>query len=211
MVYNNRRERAQYTVFKYKDYLRGGILDVGCWERELEEYLPNDVSYFGIDMAGKPDRIVDLEKEKIPLEDNGFDCVVCTDVLEHLDNLHKIFSELLRVSKKYIILSLPNNWLLLKNILLKKNSAGKLKFYGLPVQKPEDRHKWFFNIKEAEDFIKNNAERFSYKILICEKYFNPSIGVLKQVAKRILKLVLGDERYNNLFATALWVVLEKNG
>ena len=44
----------------------------------------------------------------LPYEGSSFDLVVCTEVLEHLDNPQKALHEILRVSKKYIILSVPN-------------------------------------------------------------------------------------------------------
>ncbi|MBN1122374.1 MAG: class I SAM-dependent methyltransferase [Anaerolineae bacterium] len=37
-----------------------------------------------------------------------FDCIFLLEVLEHLDNYEKALSELVRVSKKYIVISVPN-------------------------------------------------------------------------------------------------------
>ena len=45
---------------------------------------------------------------KLPFKDNSFDLVVCTEVLEHLDNPRKAYKELIRVCRKYILLSVPN-------------------------------------------------------------------------------------------------------
>lgn len=44
----------------------------------------------------------------LPYKSNSFDLVVCTEVLEHLENPKKAYRELVRVSKKYILLSVPN-------------------------------------------------------------------------------------------------------
>ena len=38
------------------------------------------------------------------------DCVVCTDVLEHVNNLHEVFEELIRITKRYVIISVPNGF-----------------------------------------------------------------------------------------------------
>ncbi|MFH1144533.1 MAG: methyltransferase domain-containing protein [Candidatus Eisenbacteria bacterium] len=55
-------------------------------------------SYVGVDIAGRPDIELNLEKaERLPFDDDAFDTVLCADVLEHLDNLHAIFDELVRV------------------------------------------------------------------------------------------------------------------
>jgi ubiquinone/menaquinone biosynthesis C-methylase UbiE len=44
----------------------------------------------------------------LPYHDNAFDVVVCTEVLEHLDDPGKALDEIKRVTKKYLILSVPN-------------------------------------------------------------------------------------------------------
>jgi SAM-dependent methyltransferase len=54
----------------------------------------------------------DIEKEKIPFEDSSFDCVLFTEVIEHLNFYHVKFalSEIKRVlkTKGILILSTPN-------------------------------------------------------------------------------------------------------
>lgn len=45
---------------------------------------------------------------KLPFKNNSFDLVVCTEVLEHLENPKKAYRELLRVSRKYVLISVPN-------------------------------------------------------------------------------------------------------
>ncbi|MGH7203059.1 MAG: class I SAM-dependent methyltransferase [Candidatus Levyibacteriota bacterium] len=45
---------------------------------------------------------------KLPYNDNAFDIIICTEVMEHLDDPAKALEELKRVAKKYVILSVPN-------------------------------------------------------------------------------------------------------
>lgn len=45
---------------------------------------------------------------KLPYKNNSFDLVICTEVLEHLENPKKAYRELLRVSRKYVLMSVPN-------------------------------------------------------------------------------------------------------
>lgn len=40
--------------------------------------------------------------------DNYFDVVTCVDVIEHVEDYHKLINEMLRVSKKGVFLSTPN-------------------------------------------------------------------------------------------------------
>jgi 2-polyprenyl-3-methyl-5-hydroxy-6-metoxy-1,4-benzoquinol methylase len=97
------------------------ILDVGCGEgftlnrlkergmgKKLEglEYLKD-----AIELGKKtyPDiKITQGSIYELPYKDNSFDLVLCTEVLEHLENPEKGLKELVRVSKKYLIISVPN-------------------------------------------------------------------------------------------------------
>jgi 2-polyprenyl-3-methyl-5-hydroxy-6-metoxy-1,4-benzoquinol methylase len=45
---------------------------------------------------------------KLPYKANSFDLIICTEVLEHLEYPDKAIDELKRVTKKYIIISVPN-------------------------------------------------------------------------------------------------------
>lgn len=47
--------------------------------------------------------------QHLPYKDNSFDLVLCTEVLEHLQNPSLVLKEILRVSSKYIIISVPND------------------------------------------------------------------------------------------------------
>lgn len=58
----------------------------------------------------------------MPYKNRSFDLVVCTEVLEHLNEPRKALTEALRISKKYIIVSVPNEpFFMLGNFLRGKN------------------------------------------------------------------------------------------
>jgi ubiquinone/menaquinone biosynthesis C-methylase UbiE len=154
---------------------------------------------------------VDLEEEKIPFEDDSFDSVLCLDVLEHLENIHEIFDELCRVSKEHVIITLPNPYADFLNYLKYRNyyENQHLKFYGLPLEKPEDRHKWFFSTEEAEMFVRYRANKNNMEVIQID-FKETKIGTLERV---ILKLRLFDSLQwignRNLYAGTLWAVLKK--
>ena len=195
------QRRADYVGIKYKDFLKGKILDVGCRDKRLKQYLDENTEYIGIDFAGNPDINVNLEEEKIPFPDNSFDCVVCLDVLEHLENLHKTFDELIRVSKKYVILSLPNCYS--SNFFKIITVKGKTKHYGLPLENPRDRHRWFFNYTEAERFIIERAKKNN----VSDIRIHPFIRN-KPIRNFILKLIF-RERYKDISALCTWALIKK--
>jgi len=54
--------------------------------------------------------IVDLNSQTLPYEANAFDLVTCTEVVEHLENYHKLIRDIFRVSKPggTVVFSTPN-------------------------------------------------------------------------------------------------------
>jgi hypothetical protein len=167
IAYSSRRTKAKFVYEKYKDILNGNILDVGADEMYLKEYLPSETDYTGIGLGENENLIkIDLEEEPIPFEDNTFDCVLCLDVLEHLDNIHDVFDSICSVSKKWVIVSLPNPWRgFLDIIRFKQYKPGQnTKFYGLPIEKPNDRHKWFYSSSEANNFVSYRSKINGFSI-----------------------------------------------
>lgn len=201
-----RANRTEYLVQHFGGYLVGKVLDVGCDKGLLRTLLPESSSYTGIDIAGEPEISLDLEKvERLPLDDNEFDTVVCTDVLEHLDNMHRIFSELVRVSRRYLIISLPNNWASARRAI--SRGSGQICHYGLPTTPPQDRHKWFFNLTEAREFLEAQANSLSLTIVEKRATEKPRPSVIRGM----LRLLAGSqERYLNRYAHTLWAVIEKH-
>lgn len=202
ITYAGREERIRYLVQRYGYYLQGRILDVGCDEAHLRAVHPE--GYCGIDRGPHADVIVDLEEGRLPFEDQEFDCIVCTDTLEHIDQLHSLFREMVRVSRRYLILSLPNCWSFAWPQMLRGH--GTIEKYGLPLEIPEDRHRWFFNYGQAEQFIRGQAARERLTVRVCEPYWGSD-----RFLKRLLHLpyVFDPVRRRNLFARALWAVLER--
>lgn len=201
--FSSRESRSRFVAARFNKYLDKSVLDVGCFEAPLRDIL-NCASYTGIDMAGRPDLTVNLDKiDCLPFDNNKFKCVLCIDVLEHLDNLHTIFDELVRVSEKFIIVSLPNCWCEARRPIEK--GKGRFGHYGLPLHKPEDRHKWFFSLTEARQFIEGKAKELNLSIedmCIAEKPRNIILRLLR-------KIRYPGEKYHNRYSRTLWVVLRK--
>ena len=88
------------------------LLEVGAQHGILEKFLPENISYVSLDMDEHSDYNVDLNKEKMPFDDENFDIVVCLETLEHTLYPSKIIEELKRVLKKdgTMILSMPNEY-----------------------------------------------------------------------------------------------------
>ncbi len=100
---------------------------------------------------------LNLEKGQIPLADRSQDLVVCSHVLEHVENVHQILSEILRVGKNAFVV-LPNglNIFTVARSILKD---GPDSAYGLPLERPADRHRWIFTPTQAVTMMRHWAGR----------------------------------------------------
>lgn len=108
-------------VSAVKDLEIESVLDVGCGEgftlnRLKEEGIGKKLE--GVDFLDSAIRIgknlhPDLTLKQgniyeLEYKNNSFDLVMATEVLEHLEDPRKGLKELIRVSKKYLLLSVPN-------------------------------------------------------------------------------------------------------
>jgi hypothetical protein len=222
--YVDRETKQRYVYEKYQQILQGSILDVGADELYLKKHLAAGTKYVGIGLGDNPElQQVDLEKEKIPFGDNEFDTVLCLDVLEHIENIHEIFDELCRVSKEWVIISLPNPYSSLMGCL--QNGQYKpgrnTKYYGLPLDREPDRHKWFFSATEAKDFVKYRAQKNNMEVydIYADGEGTDGLGTQQSkeekewvdaVRKAREVLFRKDLNFADLYEGTQWFVLRKN-
>jgi SAM-dependent methyltransferase len=204
VAFRQRADRTNYIVGKFGAYIHGNVLDVGCDKAVMKQLRP-DIQYLGIDIAGEPDLKINLEKiDRLPFDDGAFDCVICSDVLEHLDNIHFIFSELVRVTRKHMVISLPNNWTNARKPL--ERGRGSFDKYGLPVSPPVDRHKWFFSLSEGVEFFTGQTGMYPITIKEMRVTERPR-PLVTRLTRRIV--YPAQERYLNRYAHTVWAVFEK--
>jgi SAM-dependent methyltransferase len=210
LVFTNREEKSRYVWLKYQPILEGEILDVGADRGGLKQYLPSGVVYRTAGLELDHDVKVDLE-EPLPLETRSFDCVLCLDVLEHVDSLHRLFDELCRVSRRYVVISLPNPW----SSFLRNLRDGcyrpeqPLKYYFLPTDPPEDRHKWFFAASEAKRFIRERGARNGFRVVQIDQM--GLTGLKRKLESKILRLFVHPSiQVDDLLCETVWGVLERD-
>lgn len=101
-MYRSWKRRKQWPAV---DIVSGRLLDVGCGNQNLRAQLHNRVEYIGLDYpattglgyAGKPHILAD--GQQLPFADKTFDSVCLLDVLEHIPQPEKAFSEAVRVTR----------------------------------------------------------------------------------------------------------------
>lgn len=95
------------------------ILDVGCAEgtvaHRLVQLTGAEVTGFDLDdpaitqaWADGPGELVTGDAHALPFEDKSFDLVLGLEVLEHVADPHLVLAEMVRVTKRPLILSVPN-------------------------------------------------------------------------------------------------------
>jgi len=208
--YTDRKSRNEYLINLIDSSFQETktILNIGGGQKR---YLKNSkYNVTEIDKEGDNDLNLDLDNiKKLPFEDNSFDTVVGLDVLEHLENFHLVSSEMLRVSKKNVIISLPNCFHTFFTILLNKktsdpnNNGVYNKFYGLPIKKPADRHRWFFTNEDVERFFNNFSKENNIKV----EYILPKSKSLKS---KIISIFLSKRLRKIIFSKYFWIILKKS-
>jgi len=202
--FETRQDRPRFIGRRFAPYLGGRVLDVGCDRAVLREVV-GPSRYVGVDVSEEADVHLDLDRtERLPFEDRAFDSVVSLDCLEHLDGLHRMFDECVRLSRRFVVVSLPNNWSGARKRL--RRGHGSFLHYGLPVEPPLDRHKWFFNTEEASAFLDGQAKRHGLEIRELVALEKP-----RPVWNRAWRLLQHPSRraYLNLYPHTLVCVYEK--
>lgn len=200
-----RVDRSQFVFEEFSRCFGQSILDIGCHEAPLRSMLKG-IRYTGVDLYGNPDIHLNLEEtEKLPFADGDFECVLCIETLEHLDNFHKMFDEAIRCTSKYAVISLPNCWRDARVPI--ERGRGHFAHYGLPPEPPPDRHKWFFNLSQARDFFveKATVSRLELEEIVIVESPRPMI------LRMARKMRYWGDSYLNRYAGTIFAVCRKPG
>lgn len=100
------KEFWQERIFKMASMIDKkvkSVLDLGCWECELEEYLPEEIKYYGCDyVKRRGDTIVcDLNRYEFPKID--FDVAYISGSLEYMENLEWYFEQICNAKLEVIL------------------------------------------------------------------------------------------------------------
>ena len=108
-----------YRFKRVRSHISGNsVLDVGCGRADFLKEIKPDYKIAGIEVnmqrVGYCNKVLGKEvvmlgdlEGKIDFEDNSFDTVVCMEVLEHLLDPQKALKELVRISRKRVIITVP--------------------------------------------------------------------------------------------------------
>ena len=99
----------------YGKRLTGNILDIGCGTKPYKKYLKGNYKGLEIDNENKKNtgsEILFFDGKIFPPKNDSIDSVLCTQLLEHVEDPRLFFSEIKRILKKdgLILLTVPFVW-----------------------------------------------------------------------------------------------------
>lgn len=139
------------------------LLDVGCRDGKLRQYLPAGIDYAGIDLTPGPHvtKVCNAEAG-IPYPDKAFDSVVALDMLEHTDNIWHVFDEFVRVARRQVLIVLPNSYHWRARLRFARGKEGDK--YRLSSEPIVDRHRWLTSYVSSLDFAQQMAKRHHLQV-----------------------------------------------
>ena len=180
---------------------KGSLLDLGSRDQILKKFLSEKISYTGVDISTNTNNNIILDlNQKFNFNNESFDFVTALDVAEHLDDPKTFLRECVRVSKKKVLIVLPNISYYESRIrfLLKGNLGSKYHFSG---DNKDDRHKWFTNFYLVKNFFEKNCDNFEIKKVIKQRNkLKPLIYLENYLAKF----------FPNLFSWSFLITINKN-
>ncbi|MGB9980640.1 class I SAM-dependent methyltransferase [Methanobacterium sp.] len=181
---------AQEILKISKKYIGNKVLDIGAGSGALIKLIPNSI---GLDIAPKQPDIIKGDISDMPFEDQSFDTVFATEVLEHLDSdtLSKGITEVNRILKNggHLIVTVPYNENLRQNMVLCPDCGTKFHRWG---------HIQVFNEENIKLLLKDD-----FKLIKIKKMpigFNATHNFLKYLRWLIERF--GFLKEQNLFLVA---------
>jgi SAM-dependent methyltransferase len=106
-------------VLKYRPNLSGKYLDIGAGKGELIALMKRRfcIEPFACDytdglmrLSEQHVEIVDLNWQRLPYDDETFECITLTEVIEHVEHHRELLREVFRVSKQggLLVVTTPN-------------------------------------------------------------------------------------------------------
>ena len=80
------------------------VLDLGCRDMSLKNYLDGNFNYIGLDYSEEKEansNFINHNLENgLPKDLKQVDTIVALDVLEHVENIHEVYKELLYLKRQ---------------------------------------------------------------------------------------------------------------
>jgi ubiquinone/menaquinone biosynthesis C-methylase UbiE len=194
--------REQKIEFRHKTAVQllpedsTSILDVGCGEgtylNMAKLKIPDsvlcgaDMSNVGLEIAKKKNpsaKFIHLNgSNKLPFDDDSYDVVVALDVLEHTFEPTVLLREMTRVSKKIVIISVPNFSSLPARL--------QVLFGNVPENnKPNKGHVYWYNQEVVYSVMQSAGLRADVQVCNFQGEYLPLLGpIIRFIGSRLPNL-----------------------
>ena len=162
-------------------------LNLGCGNKQLDGYINLDN-----DPSVNPDVVADLNVEKLPFDDNTFDEVIASHVLEHIgDGFMNLIKEIYRISKPnstiQIVVPHYNHWTF---------HADPTHVRSIDVHMFSLLNKdWCKNDREVNNGSSNYADTLDVDFKIIEFSYRPETGYDHLTHEELVNAMM---KYNNV-------------
>lgn len=168
------------------------IIDIGCGNGIISNALAANYEVLGVDISETALAYVQTAKLQasataIPLPENSYDLVFSSEMLEHLNDqdLYLACSEMMRLSKRYLLISVPHREQLAKSLLQCSSCGHVYHAYGhLHSFDKALLQELFPGCKQLKSTIFGPLERdwnpalLWIKHKLAHQYFHPNAAVL---------------------------------
>lgn len=143
------------------------VLDLGCGDGSLLEWLQNNRNISGYGVEINPENVLSCLKKKVNIiqadldagltdfEDGSFDYVIMTQALQALQFPHQTLAEMVRVGRKSIV-TFPNFGLWKHRVYLAMKGRMPVS-KALPAQWYDTQNIHLCTVKDFEQFCKQQA------------------------------------------------------
>ncbi|WP_332639693.1 methionine biosynthesis protein MetW [Brevundimonas sp.] len=144
------------------------MLDIGCRRKGLQPFVQHLGTYHGADLfqSGTVEYVGDFALG-LPVEDQAYDVTLALDVIEHTTDMVVALDEMLRVTRRFGIVVLPNHahWTFRLNLLFTGRIGDKFDIqYPLNL----DRHRWFTTAVQSDAFIRDYTAARGFGLTILD-------------------------------------------
>ena len=108
IIYNLIKHYRINIVNKKLDRRSKNLLDVGCGDLLFYNKIKEKYDVTLVDISPSNQLIKEGNIQKLGCADNSYDVVTCQEVLEHVPNPVKAILELKRITKRQLIITVPN-------------------------------------------------------------------------------------------------------